>query len=278
LVAKKLKEVKFLKSENNTSDITTKNIPSASLREAQIVQHEATIITGKWRDIVQEITTNKTDLGRWSGTKISVIEEQFLHFILAFRVCSQNITKKNSLSTYTQQYFLLKEKAHDNPKLRKKFMNDMKEYIISIKKHDCILLSIDANEPISDPNSEIQMGKDCNLIDLYARIHDDHTKFPTHINGSKHIDFLLCSENLLPYVRRTGITKFHKALDSDHRGMFCDIDGNLFNNNKSRENVKTRQIGTNSTNKEGYRYINYINKQFANHQIREKVRNYTMKS
>jgi hypothetical protein len=40
---------------------------------------------------------------------------------------------------------------------------------------------------------------------------------------------------------------------------------------KQGKNIETRQIGTNSTNKEGYKYIKHVNDQFNNHRIHEKV-------
>jgi hypothetical protein len=44
---------------------------------------------------------------------------------------------------------------------------------------------------------------------------------------------------------------FYDGLDSDHCGLFCDISNDLFLNITKGTIHKTRQIGTNSTNKEG---------------------------
>jgi hypothetical protein len=71
--------------------------------------------------------------------------------------------------------------------------------------------------------------------------------------------------------KKVGIVKFHEALDSDHRGLFCDIDKELFTNKSRENNINTGQIGTNSTNKERFKYINHINDQFNHHRIHEKV-------
>ena len=139
-------------------------------------------------------------------------------------------------------------------------------------KNDYIIIGIDANESLRDVNSEIcKFMKNNDLEDIYSKVHEDNTEFPTHINGSKRIDLLLTSKNIIPYINRTGILKFHEGFDSDHRGLFCDINTDLFTNVVDNITIKTRQIGTNSTNREGRKYIKLLNDQFNNHRIYEKI-------
>jgi hypothetical protein len=61
-------------------------------------------------------------------------------------------------------------------------------------------------------------------------------------------------------------------MDSDHRAVFCDIDGNIL---KTETNDSTqvleRLIGTKSTNKEGEKYIRELNGFCEYHRIYEKV-------
>jgi hypothetical protein len=57
LVAKKLLEVKFIKSENNTSDITTKNIPGA-LHE----KHTTNIKQGHLNFWKEDVQTDKAKI------------------------------------------------------------------------------------------------------------------------------------------------------------------------------------------------------------------------
>jgi hypothetical protein len=49
LVAKKLLEVKFIKSENNTSDITSKNTQQFYMRNIQLTSSKVTVIAGRRR-------------------------------------------------------------------------------------------------------------------------------------------------------------------------------------------------------------------------------------
>jgi hypothetical protein len=95
--------------------------------------------------------------------------------------------------------------------------------------------------------------------------------FGTHINGSKQIDFLLCSDNLLGFINKTGSLDFQEGFDSNHRGLFFGISSDIFT--KITEDVIpcTRQIGTNSTNKEGDRYIWLLDFQFVQHRVYDKI-------
>jgi hypothetical protein len=120
---------------------------------------------------------------------------------------------------------------------------------------------IDANETInSKEHSGIKELMDkCNLVNLYSELHDDNLDFPTHINGSQAIDFMLCTPNLVEHVWKMGYIPFYECYDSDHRGLFCDIkDSILIDNKQSANIIKKRMVGSNSTNAEGTKYINKL--------------------
>jgi hypothetical protein len=234
----------------------------------------ATIILGKLNGRVTESITDLSKMGRWSGVKLRINDNQSLFYITAYRVCDQRVNKTNSLSTSTQQYYKLKEKGHTDPRPRKQFILDMQSYLNSVSDDNYVILALDANESMIESGSDIKkLATTCNLVDIYSHIHNDMSDFPTHTNGSKKIDHILCSNNVIPFIEKCGVVKFHEALDSDHRAIFCDISEKLFNIKEELMIIKTRQIGTNSTNREGEKYINYINDQFKYHRIYEKVEN-----
>jgi hypothetical protein len=58
---------------------------------------------------------------------------------------------------------------------------------------------------------------------------------------------------------------------SDHRGICCDLSPTLFTNVAEEMMLKTRQIGINSSNKEGERFIRFLNQQLSNHRVYEKI-------
>jgi hypothetical protein len=104
---------------------------------------------------------------------------------------------------------------------------------------------IDANEVIG---SEEDMGievliKECNWVDMYKVFHQDNTEIATHINGSKTINFLLATPNTVKYINKIGYTKFHECLDSDHRGIFCDLSKDIINNTQVTQEKKYALLG-----------------------------------
>jgi hypothetical protein len=80
------------------------------------------------------------------------------------------------------------------------------------------ILLLDANENTNLPELEgiTRLSKNCNLVNAYQAFYQDFQEFPTHINGSKTIDYLLVSENELQFIARIGYIKFYKCYDLDH--------------------------------------------------------------
>jgi hypothetical protein len=95
-------------------------------------------------------------LGRWSGTTLTVNKQQKLHIITAYRVCNNTITNTNSLSTYSQQHFMLQQLGQPDPNPRKQFIIDMAVFINNLTRDndDYIVLAIDANETLSETGSD----------------------------------------------------------------------------------------------------------------------------
>jgi predicted GTPase len=185
-------------------------------------------------------------MGRWSGVKLRLNNSTALHFITVYRVCAQQVNNSNSMSTSTQQYRFLQAMGIKSPNPRNQVLSDLSTWIETVNKADHIIIAIDANENVNDNNSGIGMFIENNdLCDIYSWNTQDDTEFPTHINGSRRIDYMLCTRKTIPYISRTGITKFHEGLDSDHRAMFCDIKQSLFTNVTEEFIQRTRQIGTN---------------------------------
>jgi ribonuclease HI len=233
----------------------------------------AAMINGKWSSRHVADITDPSGMGRYCGFKIRINDTTCLHYITAYRVCNQKLKVSNSLSSNTQQYMHMLANGTEKPNPRQQILEDLTLYIDNMIPTDKFILGIDANEALSDTSSHIKSFADKNnLIDIFSHLHDE-TEFPTHINGSKRIDFLLCSQNVHQYINRTGVLQYHDGFSSDHRGLFCDINHSLFENNINERIPTTRQIGTNSTNKEGEKYIEFLDNKFNEHNIYKKMKN-----
>jgi hypothetical protein len=96
---------------------------------------------------------------------------------------------------------------------------------------------------------------------MYEKFHDNNSKFTTHENGSKVIDFIRCSPNTLQYVSKIGYIPFNECFESDHCAIYCDLDEIFFKEeSKERKIIRKRLIGSNSTNIEGESYISHLYK------------------
>jgi hypothetical protein len=169
---------------------------------------------------------------------------------------------------------MLKAKGVVQPNPRDQFIQDfiMQFKTTCIDNNNNVIIGIDANSIIGeDPKGMDLLMEECELVDMYTEIHDDNEQFSTHQNGSKKIDYLLCTRNVLNHVKRVGYLKYNEGIDSDHRGLFCDISNTI---NDNIENItpmrKIRMVGSNSTNKEGEAYIRKLDEYYNYHRIYEK--------
>ena len=46
----------------------------------------------------------------------------------------------------------------------------------------------------------------------------------TYRRGTKQIDFVMCTPNIMPYIRHIELQEFGHICSSDHRGFIFDID------------------------------------------------------
>jgi hypothetical protein len=126
---------------------------------------------------------------------------------------------------------MLKTRGIENPNPRDHFIDDI---IMQFKEecqdvHHFFLFAVDANEALGEKEMGInRMCSELGLVDPYLHKHNDFEDFSTHINGSKRIDMILCTPNLLQYISKIGYIKCHETLDSDHRAIFCNISKDIF--------------------------------------------------
>ena len=72
----------------------------------------------------------------------------------------------------------------------------------------------------------------------------------------------------MPYIRQAGCLAFYDDhLDSDHRGMYVDIDNILLDNTIENQRPPKRLIGTKSPQEDIIKYVINVNKQFLSQNI-----------
>jgi hypothetical protein len=211
---------------------------------------------------------------RWTENTYNIGYGKKLNIITAYRVNDKTVTSRNARTTNAQQLELLKERGIGIQKPWKQFIADSIEQFEELFRdsNNYNLLLIDANENIKNPEKDgiCQLIKELDLINVYQTLHSDYSNFPTHNNGRKTIDYILGSKNIMKHITKVGYLKFHECFDSDHRGVFCDISAEIFQQYENTNNIqKERIVGSNSTNR-GEEYIMYIHKYLKYHNIYDK--------
>jgi hypothetical protein len=162
----------------------------------------------------------------------------------------------------------------NNTNPRAQFIDDFISQFgkICLNDHNYVILALDANAVLTEDRSG--MGKlieECRMVDLYTNITQDFSQFPTQARGSKKIDYLLGTRNIIPYITRIGYVTFTDAIDSDHRAVFADVSNTILEDTIKSENKQVRLVGTNSTNEEGERYVRHLHKYLTKIDIFNKV-------
>mmetsp|Transcript_20247 Transcript_20247/g.28844 ORF Transcript_20247/g.28844 Transcript_20247/m.28844 type:complete len:455 (+) Transcript_20247:252-1616(+) len=161
----------------------------------------------------------------------------------------------------------------DTTYLRQKFADDLTRFILSLQAEgNAIVLGLDANETPADaitnnavkPGSITKLLEDTGLSDVFLERHGVQPDSSTTTPG-RYIDRLAVSG---VDVQRATILRANEPSLSDHLGMVVDLDLKiLFNNPCSPLSSPTPRKLT-STNPEAVkRYIEFIQKQFAEHKI-----------
>jgi hypothetical protein len=228
--------------------------------------------TGYWSSRIIAQINDPRQMGRWSGQTFRLKAAKTLSVITAYRPCKKNNTnnKSTSMATYRQQTVMLTEEGYSNPDPRKIFIQDITKTITELEQcaNNYIVLMLDANENINDSEGGIRsLLRDTTLIDTFSHIGNLECELPTYIRGSRKIDYIFTSHSLLPYIKNVGCIPFYMYNNSDHRGMFIDIEEKLIDNKIELQKPNKRNIGTQSTGLDIYNYKKYIDEQFREHKI-----------
>ena len=214
-------------------------------------------------------------LGRWSGHMFRLKDQKTLTVITAYRPCKQSNTKikLESRTAFNQQIILLRQDGMENANPRNLFIADMLVLIKDLEKlpDNYIILMIDANEDVNDKERGVSsIIEQTSLVDVFTEHTMSECNIATYARGTKRIDYIFTSLNVIPFVERVGYTAFYSLNTSDHRGLFIDLSQSLIDNKVELKRPPARSIGTKFKGKDLFHYKEEINKQFINHRIYER--------
>jgi hypothetical protein len=124
-------------------------------------------------------------------------------------------------TAWHQQYRGLVKKGLRDPEPREQFMVDLGKFLTMIRMAGAdYILGWDANT--AHDHDEIQdFLQDHDMTDAFTEFFDKRP--PTHINGSKQIDLISVSQQLVPYINCAFILSL-KESEGDHSTIGIDFD------------------------------------------------------
>ena len=87
-----------------------------------------------------------------------------------------------------------------------------------------ILTMMDVNESYTTKNSPLQCWL-CHhwLVGVHMHLHDIDTTIPTYTRGTKRVDCIFGSQNIVPNIVKGGLLLFYFLTMTNHRGLYPDI-------------------------------------------------------
>ena len=186
---------------------------------------------GHWTGRVINTEVDSTKMERWTCYNMRGKKSKIVSIYSAYRVPQDSLP--GDQTTYAQQYKMMQDAGHLDPRPRRQFITDL---IADIKAKQAdqnhqIILGLDANEileadgtPVKS-SSIIHLKRECGLTDVYEFQHE--VVGDTSSKKRHKIDHLLVSPDVLPSVVRSGFLPWGTVIESDHRTGFVDFDATL---------------------------------------------------
>ena len=199
------------------------------------------------------VSTSADDMGRWCTSTYSGKDNKFVTVISAYQVCKGSPTANTTAGgatqkhkTITQQYTMMVKRGINPARHpRKQFILDLTNLVTQLRaeNHSIILMGDFNEEYDSEPDSLPRVAAAGGLVDLMQE-RLGHSFFKTHIDGSKRIDYVLVSPNIMEACQAAGYDAFKTRFSkSDHRGFFMDLKTSiLFGNETATLAPPTKRI------------------------------------
>lgn len=193
--------------------------------------------------------------------------------ICCYQVCHQSIATSGPKTAFSQQWSILSHQGQLHPNPRKQFYHDLDKTIAAlIQQGNLIILAGDFNTSIGDdPTGLDKLIQKYSLVDSIQSLHGLY-QCATYSRGTKCIDYILISSDLIPCLRRGGILPFDGITMSDHRGIFIDIDTHRLFGNHVSPLLKPPSRSLFSTQpRRQQQYIHYLHAALTRHHVFDRI-------
>jgi hypothetical protein len=214
---------RFHNQSNIAHSIISKEIDNIPINESFQAGGTATMTLGKWTTMVHgPPIQDKTGLGRWSGITLRGKNATFLSIITAYRCCNGSIKNSPLGSTFTREFLFLQDMGEPKPNPRASFIKDLSVQIQELQSSQhLIILMIDANTIMNEDTKFQNFLSTFDLTDL----HSSDPANSTYIGSpNRRIDYIFGSKEVTNHCPQTGTLSYTEGPQSDHRGLYIDID------------------------------------------------------
>jgi hypothetical protein len=186
-------------------------------------------------------------LGRWSFLTLLGKHNLRVTFITLYRVCRQS---KPGPNTVTSQ--LIREHLRASGEITDPRLQTTHDVIAFLQKRigesHQIVIMMDANEAQTDSEQHgllSELGR-VGLVSAYTAADTDlSTLPPTYRRGTKCIDHIYVSTQLVPHITSIAILPYDEGFVSDHRGILLQLNTDIFKGEDSITPYTRRIISTN---------------------------------
>jgi hypothetical protein len=243
------------------------------------LQHGGTAIAvmGCHTGRVTGTSNDKSGLGRFTSIQLRGKHNKCITIISAYRVCQKSPSEAGISSAYMQQWRILRKQEPDcTPDIRQQCLDDLHQLITRQREEgNEIILLIDANECSADNKQFQTFLQSTGLIDLVALKHGEQSP-PTYHRGSKTIDYILGTPATADCVTKCGFDSFDESIfdNSDHRGIYIDLDTNhLFNDQDTLPPRTAQRILASNRPKQTKKFTEILYRECRKHNLHEELAN-----
>ena len=209
-------------------------------------------------------------LGRWIWHEFGH-GQMITRIYTVYRVNAGSETSSGTCTAWFQRKILLEKKGiRSDPRgqIIDDLIDDLKP---CIKNGTNIILAGDFNEKLYSPEKLSLKLDDIGLFNVFESTLNTKDVPRTHVRGSGAVDHIWVTKFLLDNIKRAGMAPFGSIYESDHRGMYLDIDENiLFDKDEIKVTYKDFRRLQTSIPKRVEKYTKYLETAWRKHAIDKK--------
>ena len=212
--------------------------------------------------------------GRWTSTTLAGKDNTKVTIINAYMVC-QNSQTQGSSTYYMQLYRRMQHIDFKHRDVKTWCWLELSDYINEqqVEGHD-IILSMDSNSDIDRTTSHLnKLINKCNLYDPMKHIHPETTHIPTCKTGSKRIDIILVSREIISSIQNITYLDYDSITFTDHKPIMLDLNTKtLFKGHQINSILTSARILNLGNPKKMNAYTSTILDELKKHKLENKIK------